>query len=393
MFTTARVTRRTTHVALAFMLLCGNASAAPQSPPQSAAEKIPPAYRGNVAAALERAGENAGELVKAIESVGDSHRPAMCFLVANMPARDLRSLIAEYLCENVELAFKAREDTRWGREIPDELFLNYVLPYASVNERRDRWRKDFFDRFIPVVNGCRTPAEAAQKLNREMFDMVGVKYHATKRPKPDQSPYESMAAGYASCTGLSVLLVDACRAVGIPARIAGTPCWATKNGNHNWVEIWDEQWYFTGAAEPDPQGLNRGWFVADAQRASTADDRHRIYATSFARTPLAFPLAWDLSIKYVKARDVTTFYTHRTQARIRVLDRPGGKPIATEVTVRLDGEIYARGNTWDKTGDKVNSDHASLTWQLPGGKEFAVELRTADGVIAVSYTHLGAHET
>lgn len=43
---------------------------------------------------------------------------------------------------------------------------------------------------------------------------------------PDQTPEimsvgQVLAKGYASCTGLSIFLVNACRAVGIPARIAG----------------------------------------------------------------------------------------------------------------------------------------------------------------------------
>lgn len=43
---------------------------------------------------------------------------------------------------------------------------------------------------------------------------------------PDQTPEimsvsQVLDKGYASCTGLSIFLVNACRAVGIPARIAG----------------------------------------------------------------------------------------------------------------------------------------------------------------------------
>lgn len=33
--------------------------------------------------------------------------------------------------------------------------------------------------------------------------------------------HQVIAAGYASCTGLSIFLVDALRSVGIPARVAG----------------------------------------------------------------------------------------------------------------------------------------------------------------------------
>ena len=39
-----------------------------------------------------------------------------------------------------------------------------------------------------------------------------------------------METGVATCTGLSILLVDACRSVGVPARIAGTPLWS----NNSW---------------------------------------------------------------------------------------------------------------------------------------------------------------
>ena len=108
--------------------------------------------------------------------------------------------------------------------------------------------------------------------------------HARKRPKPDQSPLESIEAKYASCSGLSILLIDACRAVCVPARFAGTPRWTTKWGNHSWVEIWDERWHFTGACEYDPSGLDKAWFLADASQARKDDPRHAIYASSWRAT-------------------------------------------------------------------------------------------------------------
>ncbi len=326
-----------------------------------------------VVAALDRAGTNATELIKAIRESPPSQNEAVCFLIANMPDVDLRTLKASYIRENVDWAFHAREKLPWGRAIPEELFLNYVLPYASVNERRDDWRRDFFGRFLPLVKDCRTPAEAAQKLNREMFRMVGVQYHATKRPKPDQSPYESIAAGYASCTGLSILLVDACRAVCVPARLTGTPCWTTKQGNHNWVEIWDKQWYFAGAAEPDPGGLNRAWFVGDAAKADPTDPMHRIYAASFKRTPISFPLAWDLSLRCVSARDVTRYYACRKKVRIQVVDKVGGRPVAARVTLYLDGESYALGETPDPSSEA----QADLEFELPGGESFDIVIEPA----------------
>ncbi len=36
------------------------------------------------------------------------------------------------------------------------------------------------------------------------------------------SPFQVIAAGFASCTGLSIFLIDALRSVGVPARLAGS---------------------------------------------------------------------------------------------------------------------------------------------------------------------------
>ena len=179
-------------------------------------DQLPPEAHSAVAEQLAKAGDNAKALGDAIDEATPEHREAVAFLVANMPERDLKALGKDYLLSNVRYAYLAREATPWGSKIPKELFFEDVLPYASINERRDDWRKDFFDRFLPIARECPTPGEAVKRLNVEVFKTFNVAYHATKRPKPDQSPYESIEAGYASCTGLSILLIDACPRRGNP---------------------------------------------------------------------------------------------------------------------------------------------------------------------------------
>jgi hypothetical protein len=212
--------------------------------------------------ALERAGDNRPEIQRALETAPEAQRDAVRFLIAYMPDRDVRSLTADYILKNVELAYEARAAVPWGKQLPEDIFFNDVLPYASVNEARDDWRGDFLARFLPLVAECQTPGEAAQVLNRDVFKLLDVQYHATKRPKPDQSPLESIEAKFASCSGLSILLIDACRAVAVPARFAGTPRWATKRGNHSWVEVWDDGW----------QRLVPGGCLARAEGRSAARD-------------------------------------------------------------------------------------------------------------------------
>jgi poly(3-hydroxybutyrate) depolymerase len=271
-------------------------------------------WPAEVGQALAKAKDNRPELEKALHAVPREQRPGLAFLIANMPDGDLRSLKADFLLSNCALAYRARKETPWGADIPEDVFLNDVLPYANVDEKRDAWRKEFFDLGMPIVKGCKTPSEAAQRLNSQVFGKLHVKY-STQRKAPNQSPRESIAGGMASCTGLSIVLSDACRAVGVPARLVGTPMWTNNRGNHTWVEIWDHGWHFTGACEPDPNGLDRGWFVGDAARAQKDSFAHAIYAARFAKTKLYFPLVWAPGNKDVPAENVTDRYTNKGSPR------------------------------------------------------------------------------
>jgi predicted esterase len=263
---------------------------AAQEPP------APPALPVPVAAAFERAAGNRAELERAWSGVPDAQRKALAFLLEHMPDADARSLSATFLLRELQLAYDARAAVPWGEQLADELFLGYVLPYAQANEAREDWRGALQARFLPLVRECRTPGDAAKKLNETIFAALDVHY-STARGKACQAPSESIAQHKASCTGLSILLADACRACCVPARIVSVQ-WPHKAGNHTWVEVWiGAAWCFAGADEPDPHGLDRGWFVGDAAKCATADREHRIWAVSFARTGERFAAGWGRDVE------------------------------------------------------------------------------------------------
>ncbi len=307
-------------IAIVSLLILGRSAFAEPFPGDPVLDLLPPEARSVVSDQLAKAGENAQTLGAAIAEAPVDQREAVAFLVANMPVSDLKTLGKDYLLSNVRYAYLAREATPWGPKIPKELFFEDVLPYASINERRDDWRKDFYDRFLPIAKESPTPGEAVKRLNVEVFKTFNVAYHATKRPKPDQSPYESIQAGFASCTGLSILLIDAARAVGIPARMVGTPRWTDNSGNHSWVEVWDREWSFVGACEPSK--LNEGWFIGQASKADESKPEHRIYATSFKTTDTHFPMVWKRSSRDVPGEDVTRRYTLRRKVTFKSVEGP-----------------------------------------------------------------------
>ena len=189
-------------------------------------------------------------------------------LLAEIPECDYADTDPARLLEDVRYAMKVRAEIPWRDQISEDLFLRYILPYWSVNEKRDPWRRFFYDKFMPGVRKCGTASEAVKYLNDHVFKELNVTYDAVKRPKADQSAQESIAASYASCTGLSVILMDACRACGIPARFTGCPQWTDCSGNHSWIEFWDDQWIYEGASSSDPR--NRSW-VGDKVKEATED--------------------------------------------------------------------------------------------------------------------------
>ncbi len=328
-------------------------------------QMVPTEYRHRLVQQLSVAEDNQQSLLKAIVAAPPEHREALAYLLINMPDADLKKLKGDYLLKNVELAYKAREQTTWAKAIPKEIFFSEVLPYSNVDETREDWRQDYYDRFMPLVKNAKSVTEAVKILNKKVFPTIHVKYSKDKRQKPDQSPYESMKIGYASCTGLTIILADACRAVGAPARLAGTPLWTDKSGNHTWTEVWDKQWYFVGSAEPSD--LNKTWFADNAAKADASHAENRIYATSFEQTPLKFPMVWSDGPSDVSAVDVTGYYTARQTMTVLL-------PANASVEIRQNGKLLA-----------TTSD-PSTAFSLAAGEEYSLSLIDANGKNLASRT-------
>jgi pimeloyl-ACP methyl ester carboxylesterase len=305
---------------------------------------------------------------------GSDGEKAALFLAEHMPGNDRAQLDQSFLMENLDLALKARDAFPWSAQVPEELFLNDVLPYAVLDETREAWRPRYFELAGAVVKDAASATEAVQLLNRDFFKRVNVHY-STERERPNQSPSESEAQGKASCTGLSIILVDACRAVGIPARIAGIPLWSNQRGNHAWVEFWDDGWHFVGSDEYDAEGVDRGWFVGQAAQAQEAMPQHAIYASSWKKTGTHFPLVWAPENDSVPAINVTARYAKPTAQKNTIgirLHSKQGKRIAIEGALLSEtGEPLATFKTRDESADL--NDMQEL--EIVPGKRYRIRFR------------------
>lgn len=341
------------------------------------------------------ASAEAAFIARAKTSHGAFGERAAKHLVAGMPARDRGVIDGNRLWTELDLSMRARAEFPWSAAVPEAIWFEGVLPYANLDEPRHPWRAELLEKTRPLVREAETLTEAAQAINRQLFNLVNVHY-SRARKRANQSPQESIEQGKASCTGLSILLVNACRAVGVPARVVGVGNWVDKRGNHTWVEIWDQGWHFTGADEYDAKGLNRGWFTGDAAQAKAEVYEHAVHAAAWAPTGISFPLAWNRRDRSVPAVNVTARYT-KADARaerllaVRLLDRPGGERIVATLHL-LDAEGKRVASATTRAGRADWNDLATVPITGPGQHQVSITLgqetrrakvRTGDEAFAV----------
>lgn len=196
------------------------------------------------------------------QDLDNNRKEALMFLFAYMPLSDLADYSGEYFLANADVALRARRESPWGKDVPEDIFLHYVLPYRVNNENLDSFRLRYYDEIKERINGL-SLSDAALEINHWCHEKV------TYQPSDirTSSPMNTILSARGRCGEESTFTVASLRTAGIPARQVYTPRWAHTDDNHAWVEFWvDSEWHYMGACEPEPVP-DRGWFTEPARRA------------------------------------------------------------------------------------------------------------------------------
>ena len=148
----------------------------------------------------------------------NQEKEAMDFLYAYMPMGDAYDFTEELFLSNVKTALKTKTEMSWGKQIPEELFLHFVLPVRINNEDLDTSREQFFQELKPRLEGL-SMEQAILEVNHWCHEK------ATYVPADGRtsSPSAVVKAAHGRCGEESTFAVAALRAVGIPARQIYTP--------------------------------------------------------------------------------------------------------------------------------------------------------------------------
>lgn len=162
--------------------------------------------------------------------------------------RDAVELDSAYICENIDMAFKVWREQPWGKNIDFDTFLEYILPYRIADEVPENWRKEYYDKYNPLLYEFRTSAEYDNEDPVEALKFLLGKLPYVYEPIytsqafmafPHIGPeYVQYVTG--SCREFSDFVIYVCRALGIPCAFNEAVNMHRGNNGHVWASFWNK---------------------------------------------------------------------------------------------------------------------------------------------------------
>ena len=182
--------------------------------------------------------------------------------ISQMLFEDMLSVDFADIKTHIEYVQKALQTFDYCKDIPEEIVLDFILPYRTNNESFALYTPKFFGELKDIAIG-KTRSEAAKAVN---FWCLSKATYA-QADERTQNALATYNAGKGRCGEESVFTVAALRSVGIPARQVYCPVWSHCDDNHAWTEVYTENgWEYMGSCEPE-DSLNDGWFNNASSRA------------------------------------------------------------------------------------------------------------------------------
>ena len=160
---------------------------------------------------------------------------------AKMVEYDVKKISSELLIEHIDLAFYEWKNNPWSQHYSFEIFCEYILPYRSLHESLEPWRKDLKNfinqstlKFIKTTD----PTEACTHIISHLENFTFI----TRRPDPTPtlSARQMLFRKQGSCPDLANFSVLLCRSKGVAASFDFTPHYAASSNRHFWNTVVDK---------------------------------------------------------------------------------------------------------------------------------------------------------
>lgn len=153
---------------------------------------------------------------------------------------DVQTITADYLINNIDLAFKVWKERPWNKNLCFEDFCELILPYRIANEKLSDWRYTYYNRYAPLLDSLYKGNDVIEACNTlvRILKKEGFYYNAQfKIPHLDALFLMENRAGY--CRESCDISLYVMRAVGIPVATDQMVYSPEYQGGHSWNVVRD----------------------------------------------------------------------------------------------------------------------------------------------------------
>ncbi len=244
-----------------------------------------PSWAPEVERALKKAGDNRSALESVLrhyEETGDSMGLSCAqWLIANMSGKgtadysagtlkassDLKTITADYLIDNIDLALEARRRFPWCQTLTEKVFRRTILPYRLQAERLEPWRRYYLEKYGPEADSLAAKGATIEEVVFYFNTHHQKRYIHEMDTVEGDMPYTQIeATGGGTCEHLALNACQSLRAIGVALNLDRLPFHGRVNGGHAYNSFYTEQGaliYFS-PYERDPE--RRQWVAPQVRR-------------------------------------------------------------------------------------------------------------------------------
>nr|MBN2278216.1 transglutaminase domain-containing protein [candidate division Zixibacteria bacterium] len=189
-------------------------------------------------------------------------------------------ITADYLINQIDLAFEAWRHKPWAGNLSFNNFCNYVLPYRGSNEPLEDWRRYFMEKYADIESRMKDstdPIEAAAIINNDIRAWFRFDRRFYLHPT-DLGLKEMLDHKMGRCEDMTNITIYAFRANGLAVTSDYTPYWANAGNNHAWNAIVTADGRvipFMGA-ESNPGDYHLAYKLAKVYRKTFAEQKDNL---------------------------------------------------------------------------------------------------------------------
>lgn len=200
-----------------------------------------------------------------LDSIRSIKKPQMTII------RDINVITADFLIENIDLAFTAWEKFNGSDAYAFEAFCEYVLPYRLEHEPLNHWRKTAYERFGHLLDSVTGGYDIAKRVVKS--NMIWYNAGMSKFPYP-LTLDSLLNLHWGDCDQMAYCLTAVLRAIGIPSAIDFTPVWANRSGGHKWNIVIDRKGHTVDMGFGHDASNEFAYKISKIYRLSFADQQY-----------------------------------------------------------------------------------------------------------------------